>query len=181
MPFISMKICIPIWKESVSTAFDFAATLCFVQHDNGKVTSRDTVDVQTLSLAEKVTLIRDAGVDVVMCGCISRPAAAMIELQGIQLIPWVRGRIDDVLSAYDAGTIEDHEMRIPGCRRMEGKGHGRRGGGYGHGHGRGRGAGVDTHATCLCPGCGATMPHIPGHPCVERLCPSCGARMIRMN
>lgn len=32
---------------------------------------------------------------------------------------------------------------------------------------------------CVCPGCGAVMPHRPGVPCSQQVCEHCGARMTR--
>jgi len=32
---------------------------------------------------------------------------------------------------------------------------------------------------CICPKCGATLPHIKGTPCRDRRCPECGSVMVR--
>jgi len=32
---------------------------------------------------------------------------------------------------------------------------------------------------CVCPKCGATVPHIAGTPCRELSCPNCNAKMMR--
>ena len=65
-------------------------------------------------------------------------------------------------------------------------GTGPRGGGQGTGRGagggRGRmggswGAGPGGH--CVCPSCGATVPHVRGEPCAAKDCPKCGAKMVR--
>ena len=48
--------------------------------------------------------------------------------------------------------------------------------------GRGRMGGplaAGPSGNCVCPGCGLKVPHIPGHPCTQRVCPKCGTRMIR--
>jgi len=33
--------------------------------------------------------------------------------------------------------------------------------------------------TCVCPKCGARVPHEPGLPCQEDRCPECGTKMLR--
>ena len=46
--------------------------------------------------------------------------------------------------------------------------------GFGRGMGRGRGFGT---TECVCPNCGATVPHQRGVPCYTIKCPKCGALM----
>ena len=55
------------------------------------------------------------------------------------------------------------------------------GGGGGRGGGRGRrgGRAAGPGGNCLCPQCGATVPHQRGIPCYEQVCPKCGAAMTR--
>ncbi|MHC9540065.1 MAG: hypothetical protein AB9903_11140 [Vulcanimicrobiota bacterium] len=48
--------------------------------------------------------------------------------------------------------------------------------------GRGRGpggGGRGPSGTCLCPNCGAEVPHDRGVPCLSLQCPKCGAMMAR--
>ncbi|MFW0967526.1 MAG: hypothetical protein ACN4A7_05390 [Thermacetogeniaceae bacterium] len=59
-------------------------------------------------------------------------------------------------------------------------------GGAGRGKGRsatGRGRGQMNQAgsaeECVCPACGARVPHQRGVPCTSINCPNCGAKMVR--
>jgi hypothetical protein len=58
-----------------------------------------------------------------------------------------------------------------------------RGGGMGQGKGRGRMGGNRPGAgpagNCLCPSCGAKVPHTRATPCFEQKCPKCGAYLVR--
>jgi len=56
----------------------------------------------------------------------------------------------------------------PGTGRGRGAGQGRRGGG-----------GIGIGGNCVCPSCGATVPHQVGIPCNQINCPKCGNKMIR--
>lgn len=50
--------------------------------------------------------------------------------------------------------------------------------------GRGRmpgGFGLGPSGECICPKCGAKMPHQRGTPCNQLKCPKCGALMTRGN
>ena len=52
----------------------------------------------------------------------------------------------------------------------------------GRGQGRGRMGGpfqAGPGGQCVCPQCGATVPHTVGQPCTSLKCPKCGAAMTR--
>ena len=55
-----------------------------------------------------------------------------------------------------------------------GKGRGFRGDRGPGGFGRGR-----PPANCICPNCGAVVPHCPGQPCFQTKCPRCNSPMTR--
>jgi predicted amidophosphoribosyltransferase len=38
---------------------------------------------------------------------------------------------------------------------------------------------MGTGGVCVCPKCGAKIPHSQGVPCQEERCPECGAKMLR--
>ncbi len=58
------------------------------------------------------------------------------------------------------------------------------GGGIGQG-GKGRGRmggtrpGAGPSGSCVCPNCGAKVPHQVGTPCYNLSCPQCGTKMVR--
>lgn len=49
----------------------------------------------------------------------------------------------------------------------------------GGGRGRMGGKGLVPGGTCVCPSCGAHVPHQRGIPCYQRTCPKCGSKMTR--
>lgn len=57
------------------------------------------------------------GVDVLICGAGTRYCINRIRHRGIQVIPRVAGRVEDVLGAYMDGTLDDPRYMMPGCRR----------------------------------------------------------------
>ena len=44
---------------------------------------------------------------------------------------------------------------------------------------RGRGSSQGVGGNCVCPSCGATVPHERGIPCTDVKCPECGSQMTR--
>jgi len=56
-----------------------------------------------------------------------------------------------------------------GTGPRQGVGRGRQGGPFSAGPG----------GECVCPKCGATIPHAPGRQCSQQACPKCGSPMTR--
>ena len=60
--------------------------------------------------------LEQLGVDVVICGAISRCLSRHLEMRGIQVVSFVSGDVDEVLRAYASGTLGDHRFLMAGCR-----------------------------------------------------------------
>ena len=121
-----MKIAIPIYNDSVSNAFDFATRLLLVDIENGKEANRSEVALKSQSLPQRLGQLKSLEVDVLVCGAISRVLANMITASGIQLLPYVTGRVNDVLQAYLNGQLVQPQFTMPGCWPGARKGFGRR-------------------------------------------------------
>ena len=127
------KIAIPIWKDSVSTVFDFAGKLLVVQMQGNQELSRSEIDISAkfpISRARRLSQLR---ISVLICGAISQQLAAFVASVGIQIIPLVSGSVDKVLSAYMSGQLINGRFLLPGYlpgarkRWRHGRGfHGRR-------------------------------------------------------
>jgi hypothetical protein len=68
-----------------------------------------------------------------------------------------------------------------GPRGGSGPGTGRGMGGGGRGAGRmgGNRPGIGPGGECVCPSCGAIVPHQVGVPCYQVSCPQCNTAMVR--
>jgi len=111
-----MKIGIPIWGSRVSPVFDTARRLLVVDVADGKESSRTTENLHDTAVPGRAREIHSQGVDVLLCGAISRPLAGMIANYGITVMPWMSGDSEEVLSAYLTGTLSDERFAMPGCR-----------------------------------------------------------------
>jgi predicted Fe-Mo cluster-binding NifX family protein len=126
-----MRIAIPEYDNQVATVMDFAGRLLLIDCETGQETERKTVDFSEQLVPAKVARLVDFGVNLLICGAISRPFSAMVLHSGIEIIPFISGNVDDVLSAYFRGYLVDSRFLMPGCR--VGQHWGRRGGRRGHG------------------------------------------------
>jgi predicted Fe-Mo cluster-binding NifX family protein len=132
------KIAIPECQGQVSTVFDFAGKLLLIDIDGQKEISRSEITLPEKPMPHRAAKLNNFGVDVLICGAISRPLAFMISGSGIKVLPDISGRIDEVLNAYLAGRLAEQRFSMPGCRERKRKGFRGRGRGQGRGRGRGR-------------------------------------------
>ena len=109
-----MKVAISAWEDRVSSVFEFSQRVVIVElHGTGEISRTDVVLSELNGLA-RLAGLRVPGVDVVICGAISRPIAPAAEACGIQLLPYVMGRVDEVLDAFQAGQLARNRSRVNG-------------------------------------------------------------------
>jgi len=123
-----MKIAIPVWNGCVSNVFDFAHRLLLVDIENGREVNQSEVELKAKSLPQRAVSLKNLGVDLLICGAISRALACMVTASGTEVLAFVTGRVDDVLQAYLTGQLVEPEFTMPGCwtGARKGFGHGRR-------------------------------------------------------
>lgn len=129
-----MKIAIPVWNNCVSSAFDFAKRLLLVDIQNGSESKRQEISLKTDSIPQKANQLKSLGVEVLICGAISRALASQVVSSGIEVLPYVLGPVDEILNAYMTGQLGQSKYAMPcswpgarkGFRRRRGCHRGRR-------------------------------------------------------
>ncbi|MBA7687268.1 hypothetical protein ES703_95729 [subsurface metagenome] len=123
-----MKIAIPVYGGNISNVFDFAHRLLLVDIENGREVNQSEVELKAESLPQRAGQLKNLGVDVLVCGAISRALAYMVTASGIEVLAFVTGRVDDVLEAYLTDQLAKPQFSMPGCwpGAREGFGRGRR-------------------------------------------------------
>jgi len=199
-----VTLALPVFEDRVSAIFDNCTQLLLVNFAGGKYISRRKLYMKSNNLPRMLEILKTEGVQVVICGAISRCMQRAVEANGIYVISWISGSVSDVLDAYAKGTLGNYVM--PGCGHFyrnkdwlkkklkkedeimprfdgTGTGGGRSGTGAGGSKmGQGRGGGrfsLGPGGNCVCPQCGTTVPHKRQVPCTSLKCPQCGSYMIR--
>jgi predicted Fe-Mo cluster-binding NifX family protein len=109
-----MKIAIPIWNGCVSSVFDFSRSLLLVDVEGNTESKRSEMPLPAQSIPEKANQLRTLGVDLLICGAISRPLASLIVSSGIRVLPYVAGRVDEILEAYFSDKLLQPQFALPG-------------------------------------------------------------------
>jgi len=112
-----MKIGIPIWGDKISPVLDTASRLLVVETDGEKESSRFEVYLDNPSLLSRCTRIQGLGVDILICGALTRPFFRRLTASGIHIIPGISGHPEDVLNAYFHGDLSDSRFLMPGFER----------------------------------------------------------------
>jgi predicted Fe-Mo cluster-binding NifX family protein len=130
-----MQVAITVWKKRVSPLFDSARTIVILKIEGGRELERAEASLDMSMPHSRVQRLHQLGVEVLICGAISRPLAVLCDSAGIEVIPWVAGELDRIIEAFITNSLLDPLLTMPGCRRRLRKGR-RRGAGTGRGRGR---------------------------------------------
>jgi predicted Fe-Mo cluster-binding NifX family protein len=114
-----MKIAVSVWEGRVSPVFDTASRLLVLDMDGTGEASRFEVFLDEQTCSRKCSRIQVLGVDILICGAISRYFQGILTSSGIRVIPWVCGVASEVVTAYMDGTLSQPRYLMPGCRPRE--------------------------------------------------------------
>ena len=131
-----MRIGIPTWNGRISPVLDTAKRVIVVDTGNSERQVRKEVALEPRGLPVRAARIAELGLDLLVCGAVSRPLAELLTAARVPLRPWIAGEVEDVLDAAMTGQLDRPRYRMPGCcegsgrRRGRGRTHtGRRGAG----------------------------------------------------
>ena len=79
-----MKVAVTVWEDTVSTVCDFSSRLLVFDVTGAEVGNRSFVPFETTILPERVNQLEAFGVEVLLCGAISRPLERMIRASGVK-------------------------------------------------------------------------------------------------
>jgi predicted Fe-Mo cluster-binding NifX family protein len=118
-----MRLAIPIRNDRVSPVFDTASRVLVLDLTDGIEQARQVVEVaQATFPTERAKRLAELGVNVLVCGAISRTLSGFLSAAGIVIIPWVSGAPEEVLRAYLTGRLSDPCWRMPGCGGQQRRG-----------------------------------------------------------
>jgi predicted Fe-Mo cluster-binding NifX family protein len=99
---------------------DVAGSVLLAEVDNGQLTGCSELAVSHADSQELVKVLRQLGVDVVICGAVSWQLELALQAGGIELVRHICGPVEDVLKTYLDNGLEGDAFRMPGCRGQRG-------------------------------------------------------------
>jgi predicted Fe-Mo cluster-binding NifX family protein len=114
-----MTIAIPLFGSRVSPRFDHAHDMLLITVDGEKIAARERLSMGEQNPLTRVNWICQRGVDVVICGGISRFSLRSLTRRGLRVFPWVTGNIEEVIQLLLGGQLRSRLAVEPGgrCRR----------------------------------------------------------------
>ena len=117
-----MKVAIPKFNSRVSPRFEFAPKVLVVTVDDGKVVDREEYSLNDLDPMRKSALLKEQGVNVLICGGINGFFVRLLMGNGIEVICMVSGEAEEVLNHFidgnlDVATTPTSPMKITGRHR----------------------------------------------------------------
>ena len=111
-----MKIAITVWGNRISPVFDSAQTLLVAEILRSEVINRQIELFQAGLFSRFIELLAELEVEVLICGALSDEPAAMLAASDIEVIPFITGEAEAVLSLYVKG-MDLIDFVMPGCPR----------------------------------------------------------------
>ncbi len=103
-------IAIPIFKSRVSVRLDCAEDIHLVTIEKDKIKTRDAVRLVSTNPLEKVKVLIQLNPDVLICGGLTEYCSIRLKEINIQIIPWVQGDIEEILSLYLKGELKKKHL-----------------------------------------------------------------------
>jgi len=114
-----MKLAMPVWGNDISTVLDFSETLLIVEIEGREIKGRSSVNWSLFNDTMKLSLMKEEGVSILLCGAVSRAMQSMLEGSGIHLVSCLRGKTDMIIEAYLEGRLYEECFRLPGASMTE--------------------------------------------------------------
>jgi predicted Fe-Mo cluster-binding NifX family protein len=119
-----MKIAIPLFINRISPRFDFAPMLVLFRVEKEKIVESREISCEGWNDMERVTRLRELGVDTLICGGLPNHFLGLLNHNGIKVIPWIAGDANEALTLFLQGRLSsgmalcpEKERRGRFCRR----------------------------------------------------------------
>lgn len=150
-----MKAAFSYMDNRIAPVFDTARNIFLVEAMSRKIVSERREEFDANLPFQKAIYFVELGVDLLVCGAISRPLYDVMGAYGVHIFPFVAGELRQVVVAWVNGSLRASRFAMPGCSGLNGQGfrrilnqneernimNGRQSSGSGGGQGRASGGG----------------------------------------
>jgi predicted Fe-Mo cluster-binding NifX family protein len=103
---LTRKIAVAVYQDRISSRLDCSENILLLTFVQGKIVGRQQMRLLYSDPMDRIRLLVREEVQLVICGGITRTYASMLHDANIEVIPWVQGRVDEVLREFVAGTLQ---------------------------------------------------------------------------
>lgn len=112
-----MRVAFSYWGDRIAPVFDTAEHLRVLELENGRILRESVEEIPGDSPMEKLQCLQGLGIEVLVCGAISRGLEAVVLSAGVEVISFIAGDLTQVTEAWRAGRLPAAEFAMPGCVR----------------------------------------------------------------
>ncbi|HSO60298.1 MAG TPA: NifB/NifX family molybdenum-iron cluster-binding protein [Desulfobacterales bacterium] len=105
-----MKIAIAHWQNRISPVFDVADRLILIDVEDGREVHRESLRLVGRDPFGRARELSDRGVDVLLCGAVSRGLEKALVAAGIQVLGFLGGKLESIVSAFIDGQLNDGRL-----------------------------------------------------------------------
>ena len=109
-----MKIAVAVYNNRISPVFDASKNVLVLDIKNRHIEAKQEETFASGNPEQKVSRLSQLGVKELICGAISTELARLIDREGIKLISYTAGNLDEVLSTYLKKGLPNPKLRMPG-------------------------------------------------------------------
>ncbi len=106
-----MKVAVTRVGDSIAPRFEHSATITIYTIRNRAIVDQVDYTLQSKEAFDRIRLLRDQGVESVICGGVQTAVENILEANGIKSISWVSGSVDELLDLFVRGKL------VSGSRR----------------------------------------------------------------
>ena len=107
-----MKIAVPRFLDDVAPCFDYSVNIVVFTIRNRQIVSEQEFTLSSQWAVDRIRLLRDQKVDVLICGGIQDKFEDIVRANGIEVISWVSGRVEDLVNKHLAGTLLPEKQEL---------------------------------------------------------------------
>jgi len=109
-----VKIAVPRSGEDVAPCVGHCALMTIYTITGGHISNQVDFPLRSQEPFDRVRLLRDQGVDTIICGGVQDVLEECLRGSGIEVISWVMGSVDALLELYLRGQlVPGHEDTSP--------------------------------------------------------------------
>jgi predicted Fe-Mo cluster-binding NifX family protein len=116
-----MRVAFATWNGRIAPVFDVTRRIHVVETEGPRVVRESEEPLEDEAPGARAARLAALHIEALVCGAISRPQEALVQAYGVTVVPFVTGKLRDVVDAWRAGALDSDVFAMPGCGRGWGR------------------------------------------------------------